>query len=174
MAIRRWPRIGAALALACAVGTAQASVLQPIQVEADDFRVLVNENKAVWRGNVIATQGNFRFRASRLTIHLDQIADGSQESGAGSATARPKPRYELSARRLSYDVDADQVSGIGSCELRRGMESIHAERIVFDVDDQIAHAHPSADGRVRVEFMPNPEKPVFPSARPATAGFPAR
>ena len=120
----------AALAFACASpGTfAEPSQLPPIQVEADSFRVLVKENKAVWRGNVIATQGNFRFKASRLTIHLDQVANHDPDETGSAQASSSRPFFELSARELSYDLDTDQIVGAGDSELRRGTELIRADR----------------------------------------------
>jgi lipopolysaccharide transport protein LptA len=148
--------------------------LPPIVVESDSFRVLLRENKAVWRGNVIATQGNFNFRASQLTIHLDQIASDAGNASTSSDKGEHAVSYELSARTLSYDLDTDRIIGDGDSQLRRGQEMIRADRITYEVARRVATAYPDGGGRVHVQFMTNPEKPVFPAASPKTLAFAAK
>ena len=62
----------------------------------------------------------------------------------------------MSADRVTYDLEAGQISGSGNSELRRGMELIQAEDIVYHVDQQKVQARPAANGRVQVQFFSAP------------------
>ncbi len=145
--------------------TASAPLRQPIVVEADSFVLLVEAEKAIWRGNVTASQGNYTFRSTQLTLHLDQIDSASSAPGhAQTNSSDPSFGYELSARTVSYNVETATIIGDGDSELRRGHELIKADQIQYNVDEKRAYAIPTKDGRVKVKFLSNPDKPVFPSS----------
>ena len=140
--------------------------LAPILVEADHFELNFASEQAIWRGNVTATQGNYTFRTSSLTLHMEQINSSSAQNSAVGAedTHTNTSRYQLAAKNVSYDLEQGQIIGQGDCELRRGEESIRAEHIVYQVDNQMAFARPQANGRVQVQFYSNPQAPLFPTA----------
>jgi lipopolysaccharide transport protein LptA len=140
----------------------EPAVLPPIFVEADQFKVFFDQEKAVWRGNVEATQGNYTFRASSLTVHMDQVQAPQQaDRREHSSTSSPGAGFELQADALSYDIDTDRIIASGNSELRRGVELIRAEQIIYQVGDRLATAQPQANGRVQVQFFSNPSKPLF-------------
>ena len=144
----------------------ESAALSPIFVEADQFKVFFDQEKAVWRGNVEATQGNYTFHASSLTVHMDQVQTTDGTSGSGqSSTSAPGPGFELQADALSYDIDTDRIVAHGNSELRRGVELIRAEKIIYQVAERLAIAQPQANGRVQVQFFSNPNKPLFHTPR---------
>ncbi|MCR9258312.1 MAG: hypothetical protein NXH95_01210 [Pseudomonadaceae bacterium] len=108
------------------------NVRTPILVEADTFHVDLQTEQAIWQGNVEATQGSTTFRAGSLTLHLEQL-----KAQSGTVSSQPAPgrnlqdAYQLSADQVTYDLEAGQISGNGNSELRRGMESIRAEVIIY-------------------------------------------
>ena len=139
------------------------STATPIIVEADDFVVYLADEKAIWRGNVQATQGNYTFRTSQLTVHLDDISPSAGKSERTSADAeRRRNAVELSADRVTYDIERDEIQGLGNSELRRGVEFIRADNIVYEVTRRIARAEPGTAGRVRVQFLSAPDSLLFP------------
>ncbi len=129
----------------------------PILVEADAFHVDLQTEQAIWRGNVEATQGSTTFRAGSLTLHLEQLkAQSGTTSARQEAEGTPQDAYQLSADRVTYDLEAGRISGSGNSELRRGMELIRAQDIVYQVDQQKVQARPAANGRVQVQFFSAP------------------
>jgi len=138
--------------------------MAPILVEADHFQMDLNSERAMWRGDVTAIQGNSTFRAASLTLYMDQLQGASASNTARTDnTTSATNGYELSAEKLTYDLDQGRIVGHGKCELRRGVELIRAERIVYEIAEQIAIATPSVNGRVQVHFLSNSEKPLFPA-----------
>ena len=141
------------------------STATPIVVEADDFVVYLADEKAVWRGNVLATQGNYTFRTSQLTVHLDDIARSAGTSERASTNSQStRNAVELSADRVTYDIERDEIQGLGNSELRRGVEFIRADNIIYEVTRRTARAEPGTAGRVRVQFLSAPDSMLFPAA----------
>mgnify|MGYP001821304996 CR=1 FL=1 len=139
----------------------------PILVEADAFHVDLQTEQAIWQGNVEAIQGSTTFRAGSLTLHLEQLQAQSGTNAVRQETGgNPRDAYQLSADRVTYDLEAGQISGSGNSELRRGMELIQAEDIVYHVDQQKVQARPAANGRVQVQFF---SAPLFGTPLPGTA-----
>lgn len=149
----------------------QPDVLQPyIVVEADYFEVDLLEERAYFSGDVAAQQGGNTFRTANLTLHLEQIIGGGEpQADKRSPAAGGQHPYELSAAILSYDLSRDLIIGSGGSELRRGAELILADRIEYQVLARKAFGIPDAGGRVTVQFIANPDMPVFPFAAPAAA-----
>ena len=124
----------------------------------------------MWRGNVEATQGKYTFRASSLTVHLDQISSSDQRAGSASAEGNSQTGgFELHADVLSYDLESGQIIGRRHSELRRGFELIAADQIIYQVAERRAIARPQPNGRVLVRFYSNPKQPFFPNPNSATA-----
>jgi len=159
-----------ALPATVAAQTASAPVrLAPILVEADHFEVDLAAERAIWRGSVTAKQGQSTFRAGSLTMHMDQLQRGPGPQQTADDTAANINGYEMSAEKLTYDLGAGRIIGHGNCELRRGEETIRADRIVYQVAEQTAVATPRADGRVQVQFLSDPDKPLFPGSLASSA-----
>ena len=137
----------------------------PISIEADHFKVSLVDEKAIWRGDVKATQGNYTFHASVLTVHLDQVTQTNTQNSEDGQTENvaDHSQVSLSAKNVSYDLGGDKIVAQGNSELRRGVELIKAEHITYHVSEQTAYARPDAQGRVHVQFFSNPQQPVFPS-----------
>ncbi|MEM9621382.1 MAG: LptA/OstA family protein [Pseudomonadota bacterium] len=140
--------------------------VQPINIEADRFTVYLADEKAIWQGDVVASQGNYTFRTSVLTLHLEQFADEASSAAAdnGPDANNARPPFSLTARSVKYDLDQGTVSGQGNSELRRGEEVLRADRITYQVADQVAYGVPEAHGRVSVKFYGNPKRPVIPGS----------
>lgn len=148
---------------------ADSLLLLPIMVEADEFEIRMDLEHAVWKGNVVAQQGNYTFRAGSLSVNLEQVAEPPAGSGHGDSKNANEHGYTLSAQRVSYDVGAGTISGEGNSEIRRGQESIRANRITYYVNDRKALALPEPNGRVFVQFYSNPQSPIFPGVGLAVA-----
>lgn len=138
--------------------------LPVITIEADSFNLFVDEEKAIFRGNVQASQGNTTFKSSQLTVHLDQVnTKASKKDGQTGPTENHLPPFELSAQTVSYEVESQLAVGQGNSSLKRGRELIMAELINYDMAKRIAYAIPDSGGRVLVRFYANPDTPLFPS-----------
>ncbi len=145
---------------------ASAQPNPPINIEADKFTVYLADEKAIWEGNVVASQGNYTFRSGNLTLHLEHMADADEANDQGDKDTTPAPRQavSLSARSLNYQLDKGKVVGEGDSELRRGEEVIRANQITYLVADRIALGIPEPHGRVSVQFFGNPNRPVIPGS----------
>ena len=144
---------------------AESLAVEPrvIKVEADRFRIYLADEKAVWTGNVEARQGNYTFRTAQLTLHLEQITRSTASGQSDGPQKLNAMGYELHADELSYDVEVGQITASGNSELRRGAERILAERIIYTVASDTAEATPAANGRVVVQFLNDPQQPLFPA-----------
>lgn len=56
---------------------AQESAGEAVQIEADQMEVDQDEHRATFTGNVDAVQGNMRMRSDALSVHYEEVPDGS-------------------------------------------------------------------------------------------------
>jgi len=185
--------------LGAAAGFAQNSPIamdskQPIEVASDTLEVLQNEKKAIFTGNVIATQGNIKMRGMTMTIfYRETSAAGTGEGGAQPAAAPAgsdalgKGIYRIEAegnvifttpteiaegKKAVYDVDAQTITLEGDVTLTRGKNILKGTAMTYNLATgrsvlSSAGAKPGT-GRVRGLFVPN-EKPASPPATPPAA-----
>lgn len=64
----------------------------PVEITSDSLEVLQHENKAIFRGNVIAVQGQVRLKSDVMVVHYKQQGGDKQNaSSASSPAAVPTP-----------------------------------------------------------------------------------
>jgi lipopolysaccharide export system protein LptA len=183
----------AALLLSAAAAFAQNSPIamdskEPIEVASDTLEVLQNEKKAIFTGNVIATQGKIKMRGAAMTIFYRESSPGGAEApAADTSDALGKGIYRIEAegnvifttpteiaegKKAVYDVDAQTITLEGDVTLTRGKNILKGTAMTYNLATgrsvlSSAGAKPGT-GRVRGLFVPN-EKPASPPATPPAA-----
>lgn len=140
-----------------------ASAKDPLNIDADALDFFDKEQKLVYSGGVIVTNGPSTLKASRLIILLEG-------KGAGAAVGNDRVRHIdaegpvtmvskdqiATGDRGSYDKAENKVYLIGNVTITQGESVVHGERAVYDVASGAAtiQAGPSQGGRVRSTFTP--------------------
>lgn len=160
----------------CGAGALAAPALKraPIAIDADSLEVLQEEGKAIFQGNVVATQDTLTLKASRMSVFY---GDGAKNADDGSASALGsldridvEGNVELrtpdeSAQSASgmYDAKKNTVFLFGDVTLRRGGNVLHGSRLVYNMEHGKSvllgaaggdASAPSSSGRVRGVFVP--------------------
>lgn len=179
-----------ALLLSAGAGFAQNSPIamdskEPIEVASDTLEVLQSEKKAIFKGNVIATQGKIKMRGATMTIFYRESSPGGAEAPAAAADtsdALGKGIYRIEAegnvifttpteiaegRKAVYDVDAQTITLNEDVTLTRGKNILKGTAMTYNLATgrsvlSSAGAAPGT-GRVRGLFVPE-EKPATPPA----------
>jgi lipopolysaccharide export system protein LptA len=153
---------------------------QPIEITADSLEVLQANQRAMFRGNVEAKQGEVTLKAAAMTVHYRQAsggkagADASAAAGAvsrieadGGVLLTTKEETARSARGV-YNVDEHKVQMSGDVTLTRGQNVLKGAQLVYDfktgrsvlgsgvaVNAAQGNAQPDAGGgRIRALFVP--------------------
>ena len=182
-----------ALLLSAGAGFAQNSPIamdskEPIEVASDTLEVLQNEKKAIFTGNVIATQGKIKMRGATMTIfYRESNTGGAEAPAADTSDALGKGIYRIEAegnvifttpteiaegRKAVYDVDAQTITLNEDVTLTRGKNILKGTAMTYNLATgrsvlSSAGATPGT-GRVRGLFVPE-EKPATPPAAPPAA-----
>ena len=143
---RYFPFLSGALAAtlvagAPAVGQEPVSALRghntnaPVDVAADRIEVQTRADRAVFSGNVVATQGSLRLDAERVTIAY-RNADGPQIQrldASGGVTVR-SPSETARGQFAVYDLNNRLITMLGGVVLTRGDSQVRGGRLVLDLD----------------------------------------
>lgn len=115
---------------------------QPIEITADQLEVVQPNRKAVFRGNVVAVQGNVSLRASTMTVYY---RTANERSGAMGAIAKIEvnqnvvmatPDETAKADQGIYHVDLKQIQLVGNVVLTRGQNVLKGGRLDYDMRTQ--------------------------------------
>jgi lipopolysaccharide export system protein LptA len=163
---------------------------EPIKIDADRLDVFDKEQRAVFKGNVVAVQGESTIHCAELTVLYEQ------QRGQGRSAAPAAPgQGDGAIRRIDckgpvtivsrtqtatgdnavFDRAANRILLTGNVALSDGPNVTTGERIVYDLNTSIANVETNPGGRVRGLFVPgsNPEiggsgtsGPAKPQGRP--------
>jgi lipopolysaccharide export system protein LptA len=129
-----------ALATAPALGQGSPSALQghntnaPVTVASDRIEVQDRADRAIFSGNVVATQSDLTLNAARITVAYTN-ADGIQIKrldASGGVTVR-SPSETARGHFAIYDLDNRLITLIGGVTLTRGASRVSGGRLVIDL-----------------------------------------
>jgi lipopolysaccharide export system protein LptA len=151
----------------------------PIFVESDTLQGFQADGRAVYEGNVRATQGDSRLTTDKLTAVCSRTA-ASSAAGAGTCEEIRQliaennvlftaPKLQIKGDRAEYDYPTDTITITGDVIMTRDKEAvIRGKKVVYQVGAGLASISSSGD---RVQAILTPQQSSRP-AQPAPA--PAR
>ena len=142
---------------------------QPIDIVADQLEVRQNEDIAIFRGAVEASQGDLRLMADTLTVFYASAQDVDNPSiariDASGAVSISSPSESADGEWGVYDVTKRLITIGGNVTLRRGENVLVGERLEIDLTTGVTRFDGSSlavesdiAGRVRGRFsLPDDE-----------------
>lgn len=163
---------------------------EPIQIDADSLEVLDQEQRAIYKGNVIVKQGETTMKAAKVIVYYDRrggtplgtkVTSAAQPSAPQSPaspdnTALKKVEAEGGVAIFSrdqvatgehgvYDRSTDIVTLTGNVTLSKGPNVTRGQKLVYNVGTGIATMEAgTSGGRVSSSFTPN-DPPLPPKAK---------
>lgn len=135
---------------------------QPLNVRAATVNIDEKTGVAVYRGNVVLTQGSLRLEADRLEVRTDKnrrlqmlIATGRPARLRGF-TANSEDELLADAERVVYQAEKREIEMTGNAWARQGRDEFRAQHIYYGIDNKqlIAQGGDGADDRVHVIIQP--------------------
>lgn len=176
MKLHTW-MMAVSLCLAPMVVQAQAapklSNKEPVEIVSDALEVLQNDKKAIFTGNVIATQGAINMRSNTMTVFYRESADSaSGTEGMGKGIYRIEadgnvlfttPTETARGDQAIYLVDDDTINLLGNVFLTRDKNMLKGTKLVYNLKTGRSVFTGGAvaaggGGRVRGLFVPSDEK----------------
>ncbi|MFZ4124790.1 MAG: lipopolysaccharide transport periplasmic protein LptA [Rickettsiales bacterium] len=169
--MKQWIRAVCIVMLAATAHAQQADTKKPMEVASDTLEVLQNEQKAIFVGNVIATQGNINMRAERMVVFYRETPSGKQTTS--SAVGGEKGIYRVEAYgnvifttptetgqgdQAVYNVDTETVDLMGNVTLTRDKNVLKGTSLTYNMATGRSILNSSSGqtgGRVRGLFIPN-------------------
>jgi lipopolysaccharide export system protein LptA len=149
---------------------------KPIEINADSLEVLQEQNLAVFRGKVLAVQGETRLKSDVMTVYYKKKEGGQAPNDPTQSTVErievegevvlATPEETASGDRGVYDVSRKQVRLLSNVVLTRGKNVLKGDSLVYDFatgksvlnSPQHTPAGVGSGGRVRALFVPEKEK----------------
>ncbi|MFV3367826.1 lipopolysaccharide transport periplasmic protein LptA [Pseudomonas sp. NY15435] len=160
--------------LAAAIGSPAAWALptdreQPIRVQADSAELDDKQGVAVYRGDVVVTQGSMKLTGN--TVTLKQNKDGEIEvvTSVGKPAyfeQKPAPDKQITQAyglTIQYFVTQNRVVLIDQAKVIQEGNTFEGEKIVYDTQRQIVNAGRATGSQVttprpRIDMVIQPKK----------------
>ncbi len=134
---------------------------QPIEINADSLEVQQDQQLAVFRGNVDATQGRIKLKANELRVHYADGESGGADGLTGSIRRIDavgdvfiwSPTETAQGDLGVYDVGAKQITLTGAVVLTRGENVLRGKRLVMNTATGVSRMD-AGGGRVKGLFVP--------------------
>lgn len=152
-----------------AVMALESDKYQPIDVSADSAVLDDKAGKALYRGNVLLTQGTLKIIAEQLTIQAGSegkvekvIATGDQAQFEQTPNENDKP-IEAQANTIEYFVANEKIILIENARVVQNDNLFEGNIIEYDIREEKLQAHGQAlngdseDGTGRVKMILQPQ-----------------
>lgn len=136
---------------------------KPIHIEATKLDYFDKEQKLIYTGGVVATQGDAKLKASVLTVFLAPKGSAGSSTAAGSSTSQVQrmlaagPVTLLQRNQIGtgqsgvYDKGSDTVVLTGNVTLSQGPSVTEGDKLTYDLKSGQA----VVTGHVRSMFVPD-------------------
>ncbi len=132
---------------------------QPVHIRADHFEADRQKGIAVYRGNVVMTQGTIRIEADVVHIHQP---DGQLEKVVGDgrpARFRQRPddtEFDIKgrSRHFEYLIDRNLIHLEGEAHIEQDRDQFTGERIIYDTARGLVQSSGGEQGRVHAILQP--------------------
>jgi lipopolysaccharide export system protein LptA len=156
---------------------------QPVEITADNLKVLQKDQVAVFEGKVEAVQGTTHLNADKMTVYYHGNDDKEKKAELAKKAAEPavskilveghvfmaNPRETASGHEGTYDVDAATVTLTGDVVLTRQQNVLRGNKLVYNMDNGKSElfggtpgennpTQPGKGGRVKGLFVPGDSK----------------
>ncbi|BAU72645.1 lipopolysaccharide transport periplasmic protein LptA [Metapseudomonas furukawaii] len=162
------------LSLGTALGSAAAWALpsdreQPIRVQADSAELDDKQGVAVYRGNVVITQGTLKITGDTVTITQDANGDIEVFTSVGKpAYYEQKPAVDKQIVKaygltIQYFAANERIILLDQAKVVQEGNTFEGEKIVYDTQRQIVNAGRATGGNVttprpRIDMVIQPKK----------------
>lgn len=104
----------------------------PVEITSDSLEVLQHENKAIFKGNVVAVQGEVRLKSDVMIVHYKQ-----KDEKAGANTAKKAPEPPQAAQGEMGAITLIEVQG--NVLVATPQESAKGDKGEYDVPTRTLH-----------------------------------
>lgn len=116
---------------------------KPIDIEADTLTNNEAKKISIYTGNVILTQGTLAIHADKLIVREDSEGFQHSTSTGNPTTFRQKMEgkdeyIQGSGQRIEYDGRMDKVQLYVKAWVKRGLDVVHGEYIMYDANAEYA------------------------------------
>ena len=135
---------------------------QPINVSADKAFMNKKSGVATYEGDVIVKQGSIEIEANLLKIFSDPETGELQRLEAEGTPSKFRQQIDESGAlivsegdTLLYDTTAGKLEVNGNSYLKRDLDEIDAEYILYMLNDETFRAENRGQGRVNMTLQPS-------------------
>jgi lipopolysaccharide export system protein LptA len=140
---------------------------EPIHIGSQKLEFLYNEQRIVYRGDVVATQGDFTLKSDTLTVTYEEAATkngatAQPQLGTASSQQRLKEvvaegNVEITSgdrratgKKVVFNENSRTVVLSGDAVLREGRNQVRGERVTVFLDEKRS----VVDGGAQMELIP--------------------
>ncbi len=110
----------------------------PVEISSDTLEVLQKENRAIFKGNVIAVQGEMRLKSDTMIVHYKQKSDDAKAVAKPAAPAAPKAAGAADATQSAMGA-ITRIDVEGNVFMATPEESAKGDRGNYDVESKTIH-----------------------------------
>lgn len=130
----------------------------PIDISSNNFDYDLNAKVGVYRGNVLAIQGDMRLRADTMKVNIAQ-GKPTRIEAAGRVIVNA-PNGTATGDNGVYELGPRTITMTGHVILTKEKDVMRGTKLVMDLNTNLAHMYAQGmpGGRVQGLFIPPPQK----------------
>jgi len=108
---------------------------EPIQIDSQSLEARANEGVVVFRGEVVARQGEMTLQAEEVTVHVDPKTSEIRSVEARGSVRIQRQELVATGREADFDVVGGVLSLTGEAKAWQGRNVVAGERIILYLAD---------------------------------------
>lgn len=130
---------------------------QPIEILSQQLEVLQQENRSVFSGDVVATQGDMTLNADRLIIYFVGENQVDRLEASGSVRFSQLDRVATADKAIYHQQDGILLLQ-GNAGVTQGSNQVNGDEITFYVHENRSVVKGSSQKRVKAVIVQEPQK----------------
>ena len=140
----------------------------PVEIQADELEVLQHDEKAVFKGNVEAVQGDLNIKADEMLVYYNRSKDQIGQSKNSVSMVETKgnvkfytPGETAKSDKGIFDVEKNIITLLGNITLTSGKNLVKGEKLIYNLttgESKIISNKKDNGGRVKGIFTPSEQK----------------
>jgi lipopolysaccharide export system protein LptA len=130
-----------------------------VEIDSDELQYFTEANKAVFKGNVIASQGDMKLYSNECVVLFEKKGEKSEQNSVKSIELTGKvkiitPKEHIESDKGFYDTGKGTITLIGNVKLFQDKNTLYGDKLVHNVNTGESVITSSGKSRVKAVIIP--------------------
>lgn len=130
-----------------------------VEIDSDELKYFTEANKAIFKGNVVATQGEMKLYSNECVVLFEKKSEKAEQNSVKSIELSGKVKIitlkeHIESDKGFYDTAKGTITLIGNVKLFQDKNTLYGDKLVHNVNTGESIITSSGKSRVKAVIIP--------------------